>query len=130
MAEYLQSLDFDENDPIALVKHFIRAHFQAVSSNPDFVKILASVLSSEPEMVQQILNKWSHEPIAQMPAKMLKALENGISEKQFRSINTKQILISIIGMNLFYFLGKPIAEVFLELDVVDEELFLLESTFV
>ena len=126
MAGYLQTIELDECDTTGIVKHFIRAYFQAVSRNVDFVKIIGSVLTNEPEIIQYFVDQWAKEPLAQMPVTVLKTLESGISNKHLRSINAKQVLISIIGMNLFYFIGKPIAEVFLDLDVEDEELFLQE----
>ena len=61
-----------------------------------------------------------------IPEIFLSIFEEGVSRKDFRNINPKQVLISIIGMNLIYFMGKPVAEALLNIDVEDDQAFLRE----
>jgi hypothetical protein len=60
------------------------------------------------------------------PRKFIDFFEKGIEKGTFRPIDPKQIMISIIGMNMIYFSAKPIAQVLLEVDVKDEKKFLEE----
>jgi hypothetical protein len=57
---------------------------------------------------------------------MLAALEDGIAEGCFRDIDAVHTLISIIGMNLIFFAGKPMSQTMLGLRITDEKSFLEE----
>jgi hypothetical protein len=47
-----------------------------------------------------------------------------VAKKVFRVIDTRQVFISIMGMNLIYYMARPIAQMVLGLDVKDEQKFL------
>ena len=54
------------------------------------------------------------------------AFHEGQEQGLLRNIDYSQLLISIVGMNLVYFVTKPVAQVFLQFDVVDERKFIRE----
>jgi hypothetical protein len=50
---------------------------------------------------------------------MIAVLQTGIERGTFRPLSIQHTLISISGMSLFYFIGKPIVDRVLEVDNAD-----------
>jgi AcrR family transcriptional regulator len=122
--EFKYEIDF--NDSISLIKHFIKTHFRVIMKDRDSVLIFLNTLSSDSAVMIKALNESLDEYDLSYIEILVKNLEKSIGEKKLRSVNIRQVLISIIGMNLFYVYGKPMSEVILGLKVDDEELFLEE----
>lgn len=115
--------------PIDKVKRIVNAHFEAFSQNSNFAKIALQALANEPHEVRSTIKiiKDNAGSTDMTPAETFRSIfEEGISRKDFRNIDPKQVLISIIGMNLIYFIGKPVAEALLDLHVEDDQVFLGE----
>lgn len=125
-AEEAGQLKIDPNDPIALVKLFTRTHFTTVSKNGDMVKIFLTALTSEPETIKKVIDESMEGSDRAVIGGLTQILSRGIAEKKLRNVNPTQLFLSILGMNLFFIFGKPMAEAILGLKIEDEELFLEE----
>ena len=118
-----------DRSPIDTVKRIVNTHFEAFSQNSNFTKIVLQALANEPHAIRSIIKniKDNAGSTESTPAENFRSIfEEGISRKELRDIDPKQVLISIIGMNLVYFIGKPVAEALLDLDVEDDQAFLRE----
>ena len=119
---------YDES-PMDKVKRIVSAHFEAFSQNFNFTKIILHTLANEPHELQSAIRTIKDKvgSTGRAPIQtFLSIFEEGVSTKEFRNINPKQVLISIIGMNLSYFIGKPVAEALLDLRIEDDQTFLRE----
>jgi len=114
------------HDPAEMIRLISSTYFRVFSSNPSYMKILFEAVASNPGEVRQIVSTLKDKSAVIRPELILEILENGISRKAYRNIDPKQILVSIIGMNLIYFLARPIASVLLDLDETGQDAFLEE----
>ncbi|MBU0691392.1 TetR/AcrR family transcriptional regulator [bacterium] len=116
----------EELDAVAFLKRFIRHHFLIIRGHRTSIRLLIGALADDPEMVRRLIREVADDGAVNLPKMIIRRIEEGIAAGQLRAVNPKQMLISILGMNLFFFIARPIAQVFLDLKVEDEELFLEE----
>lgn len=110
------------NDPVEIVEGFIHAHNKAFSQNSEYTKVILNAIVNTPEEFREVMEVTQPDHI--FPQKLMDIFEQGISQNNFRNVDPMQVFISIIGTNLIYFIGKPIAEILMNLEVRDEQAFL------
>ena len=120
--EHLQQIIDGSSVHIKIIEEFIHAHNKAFAENIDHTKVLLNAIVNTPEDFRDIME--AIRPDLKFPRKLMDAFEQGISQNTFRQVDPMQVFISIIGTNLIYFFGKPIAEVIMNLEVTDEQAFL------
>ncbi len=101
-------------------------YFNIFSNHVSSTRITLEALAGDPGEVRQVIRALFSESDLIHPEKVFRIFEEGISRGQCRDIDPRQAVISIIGMNLIYFLNGPMAEVILDLDGEDREIFLRE----
>jgi AcrR family transcriptional regulator len=117
----------NDESPMDKVKHIVSAHFDAFSQDINFTKILLHTLANEPHELQAAIRalKGNVGGTGRAPIEIFVSIfEEGVLKKELRDIDPKQVLISMVGMNLVYFIGKPVAEALLDLRVEDDQTFL------
>jgi TetR/AcrR family transcriptional regulator len=122
------AIAYDES-PIDKVKRIVSAHFEAFSQNSNFAKIAVQALANEPHELRSAIKslKGNMGGTNRAPIEFfLSIFKEGVSRKELRDVDPKQVLISIVGMNLVYFTAKPVAEALLNLNVEDDQAFLRE----
>ena len=122
----LQKEPMEELDAVTFLKRFIRHHFRIVRGQQARIRLLIGALADDPEMVRRVIREIADDGTVSLPKMIIRRIEDGIASGELRAVNPKQMLISILGMNLFFFIARPIAEIFLDLNIEDEELFLEE----
>ena len=126
VSENVDMINERSDSPVEKLKVLSEAYFTLLSQNVDFVKIMAETLTKYPGEIQSIAAEVVLSNQIPVPVKIIEIIQDGISRGIFRKIDPRQVLMSIIAMNLFYFLGKPMAQVIFELNNADEEEFLSE----
>jgi TetR/AcrR family transcriptional regulator len=119
----------NNESPVDKVKLIVSAHFDAFSQDINLTKILLHTLANEPNELRSAISalKGNVGGIGRGPIEIFVSIfEEGVLRKELRDIDPKQVLISMVGMNLVYFIGKPVAEAFLNLIVEDDQAFLKE----
>ncbi len=107
----------------------VSAHLTAFSENTSVAKILLHALSNEPgdlKAAMRVLRDDDEAPNPHLPEALLAMVEEEILKKEIRELDPQQVLISIIGMCLICFIGKPISETLLNRKVESDEAFLRE----
>lgn len=128
----IQSVYDRTSDQVEILRAIVRSHFDAYSSNMQYTKIMLDAVVTAPEDLRKALENlksgcWAkNSDEVPKPDKMIDFLKEGIAGGAFRKIDPKQVMISIIGMNMVYFSSKPISQVLLDIDVDDENKFLKE----
>jgi AcrR family transcriptional regulator len=112
--------------PEDLLELLSRTYYKVFSRRPSYTRILFEAVANEPGEVRKIVRSLKEESDFIHPERVIALFKSRISRGEFRDVDPRQVLVSIIGMNLIYFLARPIAEVILELDVEDEKAFLKE----
>jgi AcrR family transcriptional regulator len=112
------------------LKIVAQSHFETYSQNINLTKVLLEAMATNPADVEKAVaivrlsdykgrNVFSAE-------RFFSFVTQGVTEGVFRKVNPKQLLISIVGMNMIYFISHPIAQAFLQLGVDDEKKFIKE----
>ena len=122
----LQRIQSDGINHIERAKTIIRSFSRAFSENPNYTTIINNALTNEPQDLQFVIRHLKAEYDFIRPEKLVGFFEEGISNKAFRNIDARQTIISIVGVTMIFFIGKPIIEIMLGLDLEDEEVFLNE----
>lgn len=121
--ENLSPQDFDPAAPAELIRKFIRAHYRAVSMHPDRAKVLLGAIVGDQGLVREVVTDLNRtHPVTDL-RKLMGIIDRGVADGALRRIDSAQLILSIIGMNLFYIFGKPMAETFLKMRVGDERRF-------
>jgi TetR/AcrR family transcriptional regulator len=122
----LQRIQSGRIDHIKRAETIIRAFSKAFSENPNYTTIINNALTNESQDLQFVIRLLKAEYDFIRPEKLVGFFEEGISNKAFRNIDTKQTIISIVGVAMIFFIGRPIIEIMLGLDLEDEDVFLDE----
>ena len=110
--------------PKEMVVLFTRLHFEQFSIEKRYTQLFMDVLSYNPRLMQNaFINAFEEQEIREHEL-IKQSFEDGVKQGIFRDVDFMQIFISIIGMNLIYFLARPIAETLLNFDVQNESEFL------
>jgi TetR/AcrR family transcriptional regulator len=120
----MRDTDTQAEHPVRILEKFVRLHFSAFSKSKEWSKLFVEVLNNHPEYLRTaFLNAFETEKIREHEV-IEQTYQRGVAQGIFRDIDFKQVFISIIGMNIIYFLAQPIAEVVLELDIQNEKAFI------
>lgn len=127
--DILGSEETSDANPAEKVARLVNAHFIAFSEDVRFAKILLNALANESgdlKAALRVIRDQDETSKTRLPEALLAAVKEGISKKEFRELDAGQVLISIIGMSLIYFIDRPIAETLLNQKVEGDETFLRE----
>ena len=114
------------DDPVQVLVRFVRVHFSAFSRRKEWTQLLLEALSNKPEYLRSAFrNAFESENFKETEV-IEQAYRKGVDQGIFRDIDFRQVFISIIGMNVVFFLARPIAEVLLDLEIKDKKSFLLD----
>ncbi|MCX5781904.1 MAG: TetR/AcrR family transcriptional regulator [Elusimicrobia bacterium] len=120
---------FRTENPIEIIKLIVRNHLRALSSNMNFTKILIEAMVHNPleitkttQNIKNLNSQTSDE--ADLRKRFLELYAKGVSNGKVRDIDPDQLMISIMGMILIYFISKPISQLMLNIDVKNEKSFL------
>jgi len=113
------------SDPVEVLRAFVSAHFDAIARNPRYAKILMEAVADDPDGPRRAFEVIRQESAVFLPERLFAVFEEGIRQGALRRMDPAQTLISIIGLNLVYFVAAPIAETVLNLRVEDGRSFQL-----
>jgi len=111
-------------NPIDRIRLFVETHFDVFATHQNYARILVNILTIKPEEIRRLFAE--NPVIKKIFAEVQKAFLEGKEQGLLREIDYRQLLISIVGMNLVYFVTKPVAQVFLQFEVADERKFIRE----
>lgn len=111
------------------IKVIVKSHHEAYSFNLNYTKLMLEAMATEQDDLKKAveLSKKTDSAAEQQvitPEKFHKFIKEGIAKGELRKVDSAQLLISIVGMNLIYFLSQPIARVFMECGIKDEPKFI------
>lgn len=108
-------------DPVEQLKKVVRATFEAVSQSPNLARIVLYAIANEEQDIKHAMESIKKNHPHLYPTQLFAFLEKGIAQGKFRNVDPRQTIVSIVGMNIFYFVWKPIARMILGLETPEEE---------
>lgn len=115
-----------EIDPRKKLEHLVNAYINFLLNNQDLPKLILREVANGGENIKQVIREIKQQLALDIPSIFISMINESIEKKQFRKVDPKQTVMNIIGMCLIYFIGKPLIEVVLELEHIDEKKFLEE----
>lgn len=103
------------------LRAIIGCFFDVFCKDKTMTKIMLDAIANDSQELENVLNNIKSNPTMGIPFKMLAFLEEGVAKKVFRPINPRQFVVSTIAISLFYFIGKPVLKVILDLPSAEEE---------
>jgi AcrR family transcriptional regulator len=110
------------SDPVKTIKSMVSMHYRVFSQNAKHARIFMDVLLNAPDSIKNVFSDITPHSSSIFRI-MLQVFQEGYERKLFRNIDYRQVIVSIIGMNVVYALAKPITEAILGLTVENEEAF-------
>lgn len=111
-------------DHVKIVRTFTEAHFEAFTKNDTFTRIFLEAVTSEQDELKLAMCG----PMGSVEHRKCihSIIKDGSDKGVFRKVDPKQVVMSIIGMNMVYLATKPIANSMMGIDAKDEAKFLKE----
>ena len=106
------------------LRRFVTGYVDFISANPGVPRLLVQDILSGNSKLPGLFETAFERVGVTRTFPMVAVLEKGIERGTFRPLSIQHTLISIIGMSLFYFIGKPIVDRVLEVDDADTTGFL------
>ncbi len=111
-----------ELSPKEQIENVISNYFQFFRSNPELPRMMMWEVTANPDTMGQIFNKTITQSDNPLPQMMEKVLKDGIASGEFKEVDTRQFLVTLLGTIAFYFIAKPL--IWNVLSIGDEESFL------
>jgi len=124
--ENVSTIIISEIDPQKKIEQFVDSYIKFIYENPDLPRLMLREIAGGAENIRQVIAEIKHEKNLNVQSSIITIINESIAAKQFLPVDPKQTIISLIGMCLMYFIGKPLFEVALELQDIDEKQFLEE----
>lgn len=111
-------------DVASILEKTMRRHFRLIAQNPTWARLVFHALINEEEDLCWAVEEVKKKSPELFPLALLSLIEKGIAENKLRPVDPVQTAVSIAGMNVIYFLSRPIAKILFALGSETEEAFL------
>jgi len=103
---------FDENDPFPeKVKKYVNVHVDFLYENLGVPRIIIREFADGGDVFKKAITNITSNVSFPIPETFINHLDKAKEKGEIRDVNTEQIIISILGMNVFYFIAKPVVDV-------------------
>lgn len=110
-----QVFGIDADFKTKLVK-FIDQHTNLIMENPQFPIFVLRELSEGADDVKPVFNQILSENKSNLPFAFIQAIQTAIRNGEIRPVDPRQLLITILGAVVYYFIAEPLLSVFLQKD--------------
>lgn len=121
---HVQKIFISEIDPKKKIEQVVSAYFNFISENRDLPKLILREIASGGDNIKEVIMDIKKNVPFDIPHNIIAMINESIKKNQFRKIDPQQTVISIVGMCLIYFIGKPILDAIFELEDDKEKQFL------
>ncbi len=95
----------EEGDIFIFIETFVSSYLSTLQANPFIPNFIFNEINSHPERIHQIADK-----IKLNIAGFKKMIENNINRRKIITVSPEHLLIDMLGMCVFPFLGRPLME--------------------
>ena len=120
----IMSIIISEGDSENKIERIVQAYLTFFRSHPDLPKLVLREIANDGGELKSIVREIKETTGENIPQRFISLIEQSVAQQHFHDIDAKQTIISIVGMCIIYFIGKPFLEILLELEFTDEEDFI------
>jgi len=103
---------FDVDTPFPeKVKQLINTHIDFLFENTGFPRIITRELADGGEVFKKVIRDLIKSGPIAIPETFINHINKAKENGEIRDVDTEQVIISILGMNVFYFIAKPVIDV-------------------
>ncbi len=124
MFAQIKLIIISEIEPRKKLEQIVEAYINFMLQNPDFPKLFLREVASGGKNIKEVIHQVKTNLASDIPSSVLSMIDNSIRNKEFRKVDPVQTIISIVGMCVIYFVGKPLIETLFELNPKDERQFI------
>jgi AcrR family transcriptional regulator len=120
----IKNIFISEDDSKKKVEQIVNAYIDFFDNHPHLPKLILREIASNGSDLAQVIGELKQQLEGDIPHKFVSLIQNNLSDNYAQTIDAKQTIISIIGMSIIYFIGKPIIDILLEIENVDHDEFI------
>lgn len=102
------------------LRQIIGTYYDLFQQNIIHTKIIHDSLINHPEYFKDAMSGIKKFVDEQVRSKIITFFRQGMENGEFRKIDPRQIMVSIVGMTMIYFVGRPFAKIMLDLKEEEE----------
>ena len=118
IGDFWEKAMVEETDAEALIRRATEYYHSMPSSVASFVPIILREIASGGTIFKNIIIKIMVE--RNLISRMRQMIDKGITDGKFRQMDSKQAMISFLGMNIFYLLMAPFMHKVWEIDDIEK----------
>jgi TetR/AcrR family transcriptional regulator len=118
IGDFWEKAMIEESDPEALIRRAAEYYHSMPPSVAGFVPIILREIATGGTIFRNTITKVMVE--RNLISKMRQMIEKGIADGKFRDMDSKQAMISFLGMNIFYLIMAPFMHKVWEIDDVEK----------
>lgn len=106
---------FDQTDDLFLmIRHFVATYINTIGENPYIPAFVAHEINQNPD---RILEKFIKVKVDPFPlAQFFNAYQKALKEGKIRPIAPDMLMVNLISMSIFPFIGRPMIKIILQKD--------------
>jgi TetR/AcrR family transcriptional regulator len=101
---------------------FVRSYIGTIRSNPELPGFIIHEINRNPDRLVQM----AHGEGFAIPATLLNQIREGIEEGRYNPVDPRQLLVNLISMCIFPFIGRPMIRMALQIGDQEWDAFLEE----
>ncbi len=118
IGDFWERAMIEESDPEILIRKASEYYYSMPAGTALFVPIILREVASGGETFKSAIAKVMSE--RNLISKMRQMIDKGIADGKFRNLDSKQAMISFLGMNIFYLIMAPFMNKVWEIDDVEK----------
>ena len=118
---YSQIWSVEDQAPEEVIAKTVRAHIQFLSEHLYLPRIIVRELNSNNPIVEKVMHDLFQQIGNNNILQAVDTLAAGIKAGKLRKVDPKQTIWNIIGLNLFFFIAKPLLKAIWQEEFIDEE---------
>jgi len=100
-------------EPATFLEAFPRIYIRHFSRRPERIRLIGLLVMQEPQaLIAELKEIVERPPLAQLRPLVWQSLARWHSEGKLREADPRQVMLSVVGLSLFSFIGLPLVEVF------------------
>ncbi|MEE4311026.1 MAG: TetR/AcrR family transcriptional regulator [candidate division KSB1 bacterium] len=121
---HIRRIIVSDGTPKKKLEDIIDAYINFIHHNPELPKLLMREIADGGHNIRKVLRELKSGSSLDLPAGFLNIIQESVDKGEFRKVDPTRTIISIIGMSLIYFIGKPLIASVFELNPDDESQFI------
>jgi len=90
------------------LENIIELYFDFIVKNPQFARLISWELLDGAPIARKVFQKLFQKEKFSLPENFQNLIQQGIKEKKIYPVDSSQVVLSVMGMILFYFFARPL----------------------